>query len=558
MMGAGSRRHSSADGHGEAAPPPQVAPASLRRAGGELAREALRRLGTSRMGSVAYDSGFVARLTPIAPREAVVRRALDFLVASQHEDGSWGSPVYHVHDRALNTLSALAGLAGAGEGLHSRRVERGLDALRGLLPRLGSEPQLVGSDLLIPPLVERCAELGLAVDPKGWPYRKVGRFAQALYGRVLYSGHPVGHLIELTGRGGDPERMVSRLQALPSGSIMCAPSSTAFAMERAGRVEAPLLAYLRETQNADGGQRHFGPYEIMEACYSLYALRRSGLLHTPAAQGALRRLREAWTPQGVAFSREFPAVDLDDSVLTALVVAEGGDAIAPTFLDAYAGEDYFLCYLSDRRGAVAPNLHAIEALRVLKHPRRDALTAVALRYLRSQVRPDGSFLDHYSVAANYPTWHAIEALCGLDDRLAERAALFLAASQRADGSWAPGPQAPSTAEDTAYALLGLSAWAANHRAEFLDEVAAGADWLFAHRHEEPLATWTAKVLYSPLTMARAAVAGALSAAADALEGAPLSLSPNPVSLDLPSGRGAPARQVQANLAEVSQPNPRGV
>lgn len=557
MMGAENRRHRAMEGHGEPRLP-EAAPAQLRRAASELAREALRQLGSSRMGSVAYDTGFVARLTPLAPAEALVKGALGYLSASQHEDGSWGSPVHNVHDRALNTLSALAGLAGGGEGLHSRRIERGLDALRALLPRLGAEPQLVGSDLLIPPLVERCADLGLAVDPKGWPYRKVGRFAQALYGRVLYSGHPVGHLIELTGRGGDPERMVSRLQALPSGSIMCAPSSTAFAMERAGRVQAPLLAYLRSTMNADGGQRHFGPYEVMEACYSLYALRPSGILRGPSAQGALRRLREAWTPQGVAFSREFPAVDLDDSVLTALVVAAGGQAVAPDFLDAYASEDHFLCYLSDRRGAVAPNLHAIEALRVLDHPRRDALCEVALRYVRRKVRPDGSFLDHYSISPNYPTWHSIEALAGLDDRLAERAALFLAASQHADGSWAPGPHAPSTAEDTAYALLGLCAWAARHQGEFADEVSAGADWLFAHRGDAPLATWTAKVLYSPVTIAQAAVAGALAAAADALEGGPASLSPNQVSLDLPGGRGAPLAQVQASLGEVSQPSPRGV
>ncbi|HKZ60151.1 MAG TPA: hypothetical protein VJ547_09940 [Candidatus Thermoplasmatota archaeon] len=557
MMGAGNPRHRSADGHAEPSPP-KPSPAEMRRAGVELAREALRRIGSSRMGSVAYDSGFVARLTPLAPREEVVRRSLAYLDASQHEDGSWGSPVRNVHDRALNTLSALAGLAGGGEGLHSRSVERGLDALRGILPRLASEPQLVGSDLLIPPLVERCADLGLAVDPKGWPYRKVGRFAQALYGRVLYSGHPVGHLIELTGRSGDPERIVSRLRALPSGSIMCAPSSTAFAMERAGRVEAPLLSYLRSTMNTDGGQRHFGPYEIMEGCYSLYALRRSGVLRTQAAHGALRRLREAWTAEGVAFSREFPAVDLDDSALTALVVAEGGEAVSPAFLDAYAGEDYFRCYLSDRRGAVAPNLHAIEALRVLAHPRKEALTEVALRYVRANVRGDGSFLDHYSVSPNYPTWHAIEALSGVDERLAERAALFLAASQRADGSWAPQVHGPSTAEDTAYAVLGLCAWGEGHPGEFTDELAAGSAWLFAHRGEEPLPTWTAKVLYSPVTMAAAAVAGALSAAALALEGAPPSLSPNQASLDLPSGRGAPALQVGASLGAVSQRNPRGV
>ncbi len=545
------RRPESAALQGE---PRLTSPAALRKAGHELALGALRRVGSSLMGSVAYDSGFVARLTPILPSEVPVQAAARYLAASQLPDGSWGSPVFNAHDRALNTLSALAGLAASGDALNGPRIERGLEAIRAVLAHITPDNQLVGSDLLLPPLVERCADLGLPVDPDAWPYRKVGRLAQALYRKTLYSGHPVGHLIELTGEGGDPVRMFARLMADPSGSVMCAPSSTAFAIERAGKPDRRALSYLRRWMNADGGQRHFGPYEVMEAAYALYALRGSPALTLPAAEVALRLLREAWMPTGVAFSKEFPAVDLDDSVLAALTITASGERVSPDFLNHYEHEDYFLCYLSDKRGAVAPNLHAIEALHVLQHPRRDALTEVALKYVRSKVRADGSFIDHYSLSPNYPTWHAIEALLHVDRTLAERAARSLASSMRADGSWSPTPESPSTAEDTAYALLGLCAYERAERGAFLDEIEGGARYLMGHREAEPLPTWIAKVLYTPTTMAKASVAGALYAAASSLEDAMVSLSPERASFEVAPQRGEAARVAEKVSDPVSNRN----
>jgi hypothetical protein len=552
MMGVHERRVAAASGL-PAADGRLTSPSALRKAALEMARDALRRVGSSRMTSVAYDSGFVARLTPILPNEPVVQGAARYLAATQLDDGSWGSPVYNAHDRALNTLSALAGLAASGEALHSRRVERGLEAVRRVLAAMNPENQLVGSDLLLPPLVERCADLGLDVDPGEWPYRKVGRLAQALYGRTLYSGHPVGHLIELTGEGGNPVRMFAHLMSEPSGSVMCAPSSTAFAIERSGKRDPRALGYLRLSQNSDGGQRHFGPYELMEAAYALYALRRSPLIKEQAAASALRLLREAWMPTGVAFSREFPAVDLDDSVLAALAITASGERVSPDFLDHYASDEYFLCYLTDRRGAVAPNLHAIEALHALNHPQRGRLTEVALNYVRTRVRPDGSFLDHYSLSPNYPTWHAIEALVGVDDRMAERAAVFLAASQRTDGSWAPTALSPSTAEDTAYALLGLCSAQRLERAAFMDEIEQGARWLIGHRDLPALPTWIAKVLYSPTTMAQASVAGALFACADALEAADVSLSPDRIATEVPHAPRAGAAPLPEPSLPVAKP-----
>jgi hypothetical protein len=420
------------------------------------------------------------------------------------------------------------------------------------MPALEDERQLVGSDLLIPPLAAKAQELGLDVDPRAAPYRGVGRLAGSLYGRVFYSGHPVGHLLEALGERIDGPRALRALVRGPSGSVMCAPSTTAFVLEQAAAADPGAVAYLRASANPDGGLRHFGPFELMEVAYCLYALRHTPLFKLPEARTPLRLLREAWLPSGVGFAREFPAVDLDDTAIAALVIHAAGEPLSPDFLDRFLSDEYFLCYLEDRRGAVAPNLHALEALRVLGHPDEDALSEVALSFLRGKQLANGAFLDHYSLSPFYPTWHAVEALCGTEEAAAERCARFLASCQRDDGAFEEGGVAP-TAEGSAYALLGLAAWARHHPGEFSDELDAGAQWLWAHARDPPAAEWVAKVLYAPTTMAQAAVAAALSAAAlESHESAGISLSPEHAAPPAPPPTGAPRASSHAPRVRVEQ------
>lgn len=515
----------------------RASPAALRAAGREIASDALRRAGSSRMASVAYDSGFVARLSTLLGDDPLVEGAVGFLRGSQSPEGWWGSTRPSLHDRVLSTLSAACGLAVAGDGADQPALDRATAWLAHAMPRLPGERQLVGSDLLIPPLAEKAAELGLAVDPAAAPYKRVGRLVRSLYGRVFYSGHPVGHLLEVLGNKLDAQRALRTLAGGRTGSVMCAPSTTAFVLELSESADPRALSYLRSTANPDGGIRHFGPYELMEIAYSLYALRHTPLFRADTVHTPLRVLREAWLPSGIGFSRDFPAPDLDDTAIAAMVIHEAGEPVAPAFLDEFLGEEYFLCYLEDRRGAVAPNLHAIEALRVLRHPEEDLLTEVALDFVRGHQAPDGSFHDHYSLSPFYPTWHAIEALGPTDDLMAERCARFIASCQREDGSFAHG-KVDATAEGSAYAILGLAAWQRAHPGEFTDEVALGGRWLLAHADDPPAAEWVAKVLYAPTTMARAAVAGALAASADAAApGGHVSLSPDQALPPVPADGG---------------------
>ncbi len=118
---------------------------------------------------------------------------------------------------------------------------------------------------------------------------------------------------------------------------------------------------------------------------------------------------------------------------------------------------------------------------------REALER-AIRYLREQQEPDGSWFGRWGTNYIYGTWSVLTALAqahvGADDPAVRRAVLWLTERQNPDGGWgesndtyAQSPDRrtafPSTAYQSAWALLGLLAAggsgsdAARRGAEFL-------------------------------------------------------------------------------------------
>lgn len=125
--------------------------------------------------------------------------------------------------------------------------------------------------------------------------------------------------------------------------------------------------------------------------------------------------------------------------------------------------------------------------------------AAALKYLRSEQRPDGSWFGRWGVNYIYGTWSALCALnaaaIGCDDPAVQRSADWLVGIQNDDGGWgedcrsyaldyAGHRPAPSVASQTAWALLGLMA---AERCDS-DAVLRGVDWLCAHQDKDGL--WT--------------------------------------------------------------------
>jgi squalene-hopene/tetraprenyl-beta-curcumene cyclase len=130
--------------------------------------------------------------------------------------------------------------------------------------------------------------------------------------------------------------------------------------------------------------------------------------------------------------------------------------------------------------------------------RRDSpRMAAAIDYLRREQEPEGSWFGRWGVNYIYGTWSVLCALNAAgfdqDDPMVARAAAWLRAIQNPDGGWGEDCDsydldrtghvpAPSTASQTAWALLGLMA-AGEVDSE---SVARGIDWLAANQDADGL------------------------------------------------------------------------
>ena len=138
----------------------------------------------------------------------------------------------------------------------------------------------------------------------------------------------------------------------------------------------------------------------------------------------------------------------------------------------------FLCHVpfADHNAMTDPSSadltgRVLEALGALGRRVGDPAVDAAVAYLRAAQQPDGSWFGRWGVNYIYGTWQSLvgltEAGCSLGDPAIVAGAAWLLAHQQADGSWGESPdsydhpelrgQGPSTASQTAWAILGLLA-----------------------------------------------------------------------------------------------------
>src|SRR4051812_10614708 len=183
------------------------------------------------IAGTAYDTAWVASVPAQDERRSPrFPTALQWLVEHQHPDGSWGGSVRYEHDRILSTLAALAPLAAFGRRAEDRAcVAAGTRYLWQHGHLMAHEPaELVGFELLLPALVDRAREAGVAVpshlDIYG-PQR--AEKLRLIPESALYSpAVTIVHSLEFLGDRVD----LARLQAAQgvNGSLGNSPATTAF------------------------------------------------------------------------------------------------------------------------------------------------------------------------------------------------------------------------------------------------------------------------------------------------------------------------------------------
>lgn len=482
-----------------------------------------------------YDTALV-ELLPAADRPA---ENLDYLLATQNSEGSWGSlragPAY----RIVPTLTAavcLLEISGRAGGHSVEREDRvRVSALRGLSWLFTVEdffsperlPDTVAVETILPVQLEKAATLlstttgaerlldDLSRAREG--YRGWLKGVQRLMA-VAEQGGPlpphINHTVEVLG----PALAARVVGKTDDGPVACSPAATAAVFATtAGRSES-RLNYLRLVAEQHGGkQPDLAPISTFERVWITAQYLRCGI---PLPDGLRSRVVDELEGTlrrdgGAGMAPGFPLdCDITSSVLTILHEL-GEHSVDVTSLKRFAGESAFFCYYPGER-TLSPtvNAHALEALQALQGPEVTSTERDnCVSYLLDSQEADGTWSDkwhaspYYNVACCVPplSRHGTQAAM----RAVDRTRGWLVRTQRYDGTWG---RWDGTAEETAYAvqtLLHLPSLSADETQAALRGLQRLDEWAedspTAHVHP-PL--WHAKELFTPHRIVAATVLSA--------------------------------------------------
>lgn len=482
------------------------------------------------ISGVAYDTAWLAGLPDHEDPDRRTSRfpsTLRWLADNQLSDGSWGSPVRYEHDRILCTLAALAPLAEFGRRAEDRyAVDAGTRYLWQHGHLIGREPvELVGYELLLPSLVERARQAGVAVPPHLDVYAAERATKLNLIPRpALYSPRTtVVHSLEFLGEQVDADAL--KLAQGANGAIGNSPAATAFflrATSTRGQDHSSALSYLEACLGHAGGATApvLHPCETFELLWAAYHLFLGGASSQTLLRPAERRyLKNALRHGGVSLSPTFPIPDADDTAVALLLLNDLGERVDPKVLKAFEASDgSFVSFPYERHSSVGVNVHVLHAIaRVPGYPDAERVIDSIVDYLADQ-HTGLYWIDKWHISPLYATAHVLCVLAALPShwrtRLAaqiERSREWLRQSQNLDGSW--GFYGLPTQEETAYGLLGLSS-SADYRdmrhceaaAKYLQQVTS--EHGVARASHPPM--WIDKCLYIPPLVVDAAIQAALS------------------------------------------------
>ena len=466
-------------------------------------------LGKGRVDGVAYDTAWAARLAPRYPGHGF-DASLEWLRRNQYDDGTWGAPLVHYHDRFISTLAAIVALREVGgDSRDERRVKRGEDALWRLVGRLGrDDSDTVGFPILSASLAEEARSLGL--DVPNAPVRYAAAYKRK-----------VNALLSQPKRQWRANTITFSLEALRTAvgskddvlevnnSVCISPSATAGYLMMYQNESA--LSYLVNMAQ-DGAVPGFDAIDIFEILWSLSPLQASGAIEPdmPEVRRLLDRLWQAWSPEiGISYSTHFPITDIDDTAACIALLRWGGYPIEPDAFTYFEMEDHFCTYHSETNPSPSSHLRVLWALRWCEdHPQYQQWTEKALNALY-KLDENGSFWwDKWHASPYYVSKLAVAALQNIDAELANSRIKWIIRTQNDDGGW--GYMGESTAEETAYCLDALLEW--NQAVEsidssILDEAAAFLKNASSMTHFTPL--WISKGLYTPHNIVRSTILSAM-------------------------------------------------
>jgi hypothetical protein len=502
-----------------------------------------------------------ARLVSLAPWLKGHRARLEFLYRTQEADGSWGGPGGYALVPTLSATEALLSCLRRTDQPGPRLVralDRGLAALR---KPCGPLPDTIAVEVVVPTLV---AAVNRSLDELELRH-ETGRIRLP---DGLDPGAPAAVAARIAGGAPVPPTWPSSLEALGpgvpadavepcDGSVGCSPAATAAWLAlQPGRSPIGDSAAL----HLDALQARYGgpvpgvtPITYFERAWVVASLSLGGFVDAPVAPGVLDSLAGSLGPAGAPAAPGLPP-DCDDTAVVLTALDRYGRHHSPDYLLAYRNGGHFRCFPTERTPSTSTNAHALETLlrgHPADRPRLEPVAASTTAWLLDAQHADGCWWDKWHASPYYATVCCAQALALRRDRSAQRAiaraADFVLATQRDDGSWG---RWGGTVEETAYAIQILICAPLDQTASAA--IAAGAAFLHAapeHGPHRPL--WHAKDLYAPGRVIRAARLAALAAAVSVGSGPP-SPAVGAAAWPPPAPRSAPARRAPAGSGAAAR------
>lgn len=482
----------------------------------EEAKALIRDLG-ERMSPSAYDIAWVARLQHQNNGHARWPSLLEWLLANQKPDGSWGGAIPYYHDQIICTLSAAIALQQSGNGpIVHQAIKRAEQYLWQHLHLLARDPfELVGFELIIPTLLVEARLLGLEVPSHACGYERIQTAKLRLIPpQMLYSPKiSTVHSLEFLGRSGNQEKLQKALAQ--NGSLGNSPATTSYYLQLQ-KNDPHALDYLEAVQSHQEHIIYLYPFRTFELTWALKHLTFCGLPITDFANEQIwQELEHKMGPTGIGLDPTFGIPDGDITSLCTQLLMNAGYQVDPTILNLFEDPEkrIFRTYDYERNVSVGTNVHALETLALMPdYPdSRQVREQIVIMLLNSRVL-NMYWIDKWHASPYYGTLHALIGLIYEGSYLVNACrdtVEWLIHNQRDDGSWGFFEQ--STAEETAYALIALLHY---HRYEKInpDVLHRGSEYLkstYAGANSTYPELWIGKCLYAPYDVVRAAILAAL-------------------------------------------------
>lgn len=426
-----------------------------------FARELIQNLD-NRLSPSAYDTAWMARVRDDSGEKARWPDLVDWLLANQHEDGSWGGQIYYVHDRILSTLVALIALKENGiDEIHPEQIEEGEAFIWHNIHKLHTDlMELAGFEILLPTLIQDAHTLGLKVPAHSYGYGAIRDAKLSKIPMELMTSPKVSlsNAMEFW-KGNDALNILEQVQGA-SGAIANSPSTTSYLAITSKSQNKAAIQWLQAVKDRPYGIPDFHPWTDFEISWTMQHLAYSGIPLTefrdlPVWETLLQDL----TPRGISIHPTYSIRDGDTTSVSIHVLRRAGFDVDPLILKTFEHPEksHFLTFFFERNMSVITNVHALEALSLLPdYPDRDEVYDNVVRAILSQQKYQTFWIDKWHISPFYASAHTLIALMTIGEHHLLEYSNFitwLLHTQREDGSW--GYFDRGTREETALAVLTL-------------------------------------------------------------------------------------------------------